>query len=96
MPQIKLYRSKRPEHYDDGGITVDHGEPWWKLRSKAQQPLMKTKNVLNYLSDMGSIADEFIERIRLIRQPDNEMKPDFIFQIYRWTLECNMFYKYLT
>ena len=27
-------------------------------------------------------------RIRRIRQPDNEMKPDFLNEMYRWALEC--------
>ena len=67
MPVVKLYRSKRRDHYDTGGVLVDDGEAWWNLRSKAQQPLMKAKNINNYISDLGSIADEFIDRLLKIK-----------------------------
>lgn len=49
---------------------------------------LKPKNIENYLSVLGQISDEFIDRIRLIRQENDEMKPDFINEMYRWALEC--------
>jgi cytochrome P450 len=41
---------------------LDNGEAWWRIRSKAQQPLLKTKNIRNYLPIVGQIADEFIDK----------------------------------
>ena len=38
------------------------GEQWWTVRAKAQQPLLKTKNIQNYMPILAQIADEFIER----------------------------------
>jgi hypothetical protein len=33
-------------------------------------------------------------RIRLIRQENNEMKPDFVNEMYRWALECKHSYRF--
>ncbi len=56
------YRAKRVENYATGGILVDNGEVWWRVRSKAQQPFLKTKNITNYVPILGKIGDEFIDR----------------------------------
>ena len=53
----------------------------------------KTNITTYYLPALGDIAEEFVDRIRLIRQANNEMKPDFINEMYRWALECiNLFF----
>ena len=110
---LKAYRAKRVEQFSSAGILPGNGEEWWNIRSKAQQPFLKTKNVNNYVNVLGQIAEEFIDRsliisiflnlncrfytsniwnnrIRLIRQENNEMKPDFLNDLYRWALECNL------
>nr|QST15056.1 CYP362A3 protein [Diaphanosoma celebensis] len=81
------HRQSRSEFLQSGGLLNDNGEKWWRVRSKAQQPLLKTKNIKNYLPTIGHIADEFIDRIRLIRLGNNEMKPDFTNELHRWALE---------
>jgi hypothetical protein len=84
-----LYRQKRVEHFTSNGILNGNGDDWWRIRSKAQQPFLKTSNIEYYLPALGDIAEEFIDRIRLIRSKDNnEMKPDFINEMYKWALEC--------
>lgn len=34
------------------------------------------------------IPEYYTIRIRLIRQENNEMHPDFVNEMYRWALEC--------
>ena len=90
---LKHYRKKRIEQFSAEGILIAKGDDWWRIRSKAQVPFLKTKNVEHYLPVLGDIAEEFVDRIRLIRQANNEMKPDFINEMYRWALECiNLFF----
>lgn len=84
---LKAYRAERIDQFTSAGILAGNGEPWWNIRSKAQQPFLKTKNVNNYVPVLGQIAQEFIDRIRLIRQENNEMNPDFVNEMYRWALE---------
>lgn len=59
---LKLYRKRRAQHFDNAGILLGNGSDWWRIRSKAQQPMLKTKNINNYLPVVGHIADEFVER----------------------------------
>ena len=59
---LDRYRRERVEYYSSSGLLVDKGEEWWNIRSKAQQPLMKTKNMNNYVPLLGSISDELIDR----------------------------------
>ena len=60
---LKVYRRKRVEHFTaSAGLLVGSGEPWWQIRSKVQQPLLKPKNMNNYLPVIGNISDEFVER----------------------------------
>ena len=85
---LKHYRIKRVERYTSNGLLPGNGEDWWRIRSKAQPVFLKPKNVASYLPVLGQISDEFIDRIRLIRQANDEMKPDFVNEMYRWALEC--------
>lgn len=59
---LGAYRAKRVEHFSTGGVLVDNGEFWWQIRSKAQQPFLKTKNFSKYLPVLGKISDEFVDR----------------------------------
>ena len=76
------------EQFESEGLINGNGQDWWSIRSKAQQPLLRNWNAEYYLPVLGNIAGELIERIRLIRQENNEMKPDFINEMYKWALEC--------
>lgn len=60
---LKAYREKRIEQFTSAGILAGNGESWWNVRSKAQQPFLKTKNVNNYIPVLGQIAQEFIDRL---------------------------------
>nr|QST15058.1 CYP362A5 protein [Diaphanosoma celebensis] len=84
---VRKYREERVEYYTSTGLLFAEGEDWWKLRSKVQQSLLKPQNIYNYLPAINDIGHEFIDRIRLIRQENNEMKPDFLNELYRWALE---------
>ena len=59
---VKVYRQKRVEYYTSNGILPGKGDDWWRIRSKAQQPFLKTKNIHHYLPVLADIADEFIDK----------------------------------
>jgi len=88
LQTMTKHRQQRIEYLKAGGLLIDNGDLWWRIRSKAQQPLLKTKNLKNYLPAIGQIADEFVDRIRLIRPDNNEMTSDFANEMHRWALEC--------
>ena len=64
---LKKYRAERVQQFVSDGILISSGESWWNLRSKAQQPFLKTNNVLGYMPVLGQIAEEFIERYSTFR-----------------------------
>ena len=76
------------EQFTSDGLINGNGEDWWHIRSKAQQPLLRDWNAEYHLSVLGNIASDFIDRIKSIRQENNEMKPDFVNEMYNWALEC--------
>ena len=58
LDALRLHRKKRSRSL---GL-FDHGEVWWKIRSIAQQPLMKPTNIYSYLPAINDIGEEFIDR----------------------------------
>ncbi len=62
LPTMTKHRQQRIEYLEAGGLLIDNGDPWWRIRSKAQQPLLKTKYMRNYVPAIGQIADEFVDR----------------------------------
>ena len=61
---LKQYRTERPHQFISTGILGGNGEDWWNTRSKAQQTLLKPKNVNNYIPVLSRISDDFIARFR--------------------------------
>ena len=70
--------------------TCRNGEDWYKIRSQAQQSMMKPKSALLYLQPMEEVAKEFVERMKLIRDSNGELPADFINELYKWGLECEV------
>uniref|UniRef100_W8B5W3 Cytochrome P450 CYP12A2 n=1 Tax=Ceratitis capitata TaxID=7213 RepID=W8B5W3_CERCA len=71
-----------------GGVIATNGEDWAKLRTAVNPVLMQPKNAILYLNTVLEINDEFLERIRHIRDPHTlEMPDDFHDDLNRLTLE---------
>lgn len=59
---LKYYRQKRNDQFTADGILIENGERWWRIRSKAQQSFLQSKNIEHYSPILGGIAEEFIDR----------------------------------
>uniref|UniRef100_A0A1I8NBI6 Cytochrome P450 n=1 Tax=Musca domestica TaxID=7370 RepID=A0A1I8NBI6_MUSDO len=67
---------------------ISHGEKWGNFRSTVNPVLMQPKNVRLYLNKMAQVNDEFMARIRQIRDPETlEVPASFQEEMNRWTLE---------
>ncbi|CAG0914444.1 unnamed protein product [Notodromas monacha] len=85
---LEHYRTKISKHnFPHAGVLIVNGEDWYRMRAKYQQRMMKPKSALKYLDVMQSVASDFIDRIRLIRDANNEAPEDFQNDLYRWALE---------
>ncbi|XP_061391251.1 cytochrome P450 CYP12A2-like [Musca vetustissima] len=70
------------------GLVAVHGEKWGSFRSAVNPVLLQPKNVRVYLHKMAQVNDEFIKRIRQIRDPETlEVPATFQEEMNRWTLE---------
>ncbi|XP_011205388.2 cytochrome P450 CYP12A2 [Bactrocera dorsalis] len=87
---LRYHRNKlRADFYGDvEGILATHGEQWSSFRTVVNPLLMQPKNIKIYLNKMAQVNQEFVERIRLIRDTKTlEMPDDFKENIQHWTLE---------
>ncbi|XP_014097072.1 cytochrome P450 CYP12A2 [Bactrocera oleae] len=70
------------------GLLTTTGEEWAKIRTAVNPVLMQPKNAKLYLNTLLEVNDEFLERIRHIRDPLTlEVPDDFQDDINRLTLE---------
>uniref|UniRef100_A0A0K8VA06 Putative cytochrome P450 12e1, mitochondrial n=1 Tax=Bactrocera latifrons TaxID=174628 RepID=A0A0K8VA06_BACLA len=70
------------------GLLTTTGEEWAKIRTAVNPVLMQPRNAKLYLNTLLEVNDEFLERIRHIRDPLTlEVPDDFLDDINRLTLE---------
>ncbi|XP_073820233.1 cytochrome P450 CYP12A2-like [Musca autumnalis] len=84
------HRSVHRKDFFEGveGLVAVHGEKWGNFRSIVNPVLMQPKNVRLYLNKMAQVNDEFMARIRKIRDPATlEVPATFQEEMNRWTLE---------
>ncbi|XP_071514365.1 probable cytochrome P450 49a1 [Panulirus ornatus] len=72
---------------NETGILTEHGEEWWRVRSRVQVHSMKPRTVAQYLLQMDRVAQEFIVRCAGQRNDNNELPEEFLQELYKWALE---------
>lgn len=78
----------RPDVYKGmTGLVAAQGEEWLKMRSAINPIMMQPKIVKFYIPGVDSVAQEFVERIKVIQEPNGEMPDDFYNEINQWALE---------
>ncbi|XP_046491941.1 cytochrome P450 CYP12A2-like [Neodiprion pinetum] len=89
METIKLYREQRHEVYKgESGLVSSQGEEWHRFRSKVNQHLMQPRTIRPHIGPINEVADDFIERIRSIRNFESlEMPATFNNEMNKWALE---------
>ncbi|PNF13667.1 hypothetical protein B7P43_G16772 [Cryptotermes secundus] len=70
-----------------GGVVVTQGETWQKFRSKVNPTMMQPKSTKLYVTPIDSVANDFLKRIRLIRDENLEMPDDFGNELCKWGFE---------
>lgn len=86
---FEYYRKNiRPDIFKKGsGLVSDQGESWAKLRTAANPIMMKPKVVKAYIPDIDTVAKDFINKIKTLRDDENEMPDDFQNELNKWSLE---------
>ncbi|KAH8243067.1 hypothetical protein KR032_004291 [Drosophila birchii] len=87
---LRYHREVYQKDFYEGviGIIPSQGKSWGDFRTTVNPVLMQPKNVRMYYKKMSLVNQEFVQRIREIRDPNTLEVPDnFIDTINRWTLE---------
>lgn len=61
---------------------------WQNTRTKVNPVMMAPKVVKQYVSGMGQVADDFVSRIRSIRDAKDEVPSDFANEMNKFALEA--------
>ncbi|XP_064091513.1 probable cytochrome P450 49a1 [Macrobrachium nipponense] len=91
MLSLKKARYNNPYFQKKGGIVVEDGKEWWRVRSKVQVPLMKPKNLCLYIEEMERISLDLIHKVSRHRDGKGEVTLDFLEELQKWALESVCF-----
>jgi len=65
-----------------------NGEEWYRLRSGVQRLMLDLQSVGTFLPLINPVADDFVQRIRVIRDRDTGIVESLYNEIAKWNLEC--------
>lgn len=81
-------RNVRPDVYKNiGGLVNDQGEAWGHMRSVVNPIMLKPKIVNAYIPAIDDVAKDFVEKIKRIRDENQEMPATFGTELNKWSLE---------
>lgn len=83
---MKSIRERNHEIYSSVGLAAGNGEDWLDLRRRSQKSMMRPQIMKTYLPQMNDISNDLIHRIRLLKQP-NQQVPKFMNELFKWALE---------
>ncbi|KAK7793314.1 hypothetical protein R5R35_011522 [Gryllus longicercus] len=69
------------------GTITSQGKEWQDFRSKVNQPLMQPRSARRYFAPIDEVAQDFIGRMRDLRDENMELPAGFINELYKWSLE---------
>ncbi|XP_048511072.1 probable cytochrome P450 49a1 isoform X2 [Athalia rosae] len=64
-----------------------HGESWYNFRSKVQQVMLQPRTAKLYVGAVQEASEAFVQRIKKVRDDDDETPDHFLNEIHKWSLE---------
>ncbi|CAD7077463.1 unnamed protein product [Hermetia illucens] len=88
LETVEHYRKKvRPDTFYSGGLGVEQGKEWAEFRTTVNPIMMQPKFVKLYIPQIDQFVDEFIIRMRKIRDSNiYELPENFEEEMDRWSL----------
>lgn len=78
-------KNLRPDVFKDmGGLLSEQGETWGKMRTIVNPIMLKPATANAYIPVIDTIAREFIDRIKTLRDDKQEMPANFGYELNKW------------
>ena len=82
-----LEQSDRKDLFTEtAGLVASHGEPWYEVRSKVQQDMMRPKSAMYYINDIEEISQQLVDLMTANVDSEGEVE-DIVKHIQCWSLE---------
>merc|ERR1712110_914656 len=85
---IVHYRQKlrKDIFHQTAGLLGSHGEPWYDVRSKVQQDMLRPKSAMSYITHIENISSDFLDLVHDSLDEKNEV-PDLLDLVNMFALE---------
>ncbi|CAB3359766.1 Hypothetical predicted protein [Cloeon dipterum] len=89
MPSLHNYKHVLRKDFfgDTPGVIGVHGQKWHDFRVQVQQVVLQPAVARQYISPLNDIANDFMDRIDLLRDSNSELPGAFLGELYKWALE---------
>ncbi|KAL0278225.1 UNVERIFIED_CONTAM: hypothetical protein PYX00_000103 [Menopon gallinae] len=80
-------KNMRSDLFKWRSLAVAQGKEWYEMRSSVNPVMMQPRRTKMYVEPIVTIAEEFIERMKKIRDDKMELPSDFANELNKWALE---------
>ncbi|XP_067001958.2 probable cytochrome P450 12a5, mitochondrial [Anabrus simplex] len=86
---ILKYRHEMRADFFKGveGVKSTQGKQWHDFRSSVNPAMMQPRNTKLYVGPIDSVAKEFIQRMKDLRNKNGQLPDDFMDYFFRWAFE---------
>ncbi|KAM3965961.1 putative cytochrome P450 49a1-like [Aphomia sociella] len=92
MPSLNYYKHKLRKDFfgaeeNCAGVIAVHGDAWSAFRTKVSRVALSAGAAAQYTVPVAQVADAFVNRIREIRNEQQETPDNFLNEVHKWSLE---------
>ncbi|KAF4526692.1 hypothetical protein B566_EDAN010122 [Ephemera danica] len=89
LDSMQYYRSHVRADFFKGnqGLANENGEKWHQARTIVNQPMMQPRVAKQYVPKIDQVAIDFVQRMKELRNEQNELPADFKNELHKWALE---------
>ncbi|XP_071446339.1 probable cytochrome P450 49a1 [Hetaerina americana] len=86
---LSYYRNVTRKDYFGGasGVITEDGPKWLETRRKVNPPLMQPRISNRYIAPIADVAQDFVDRMRTLRDHKDELPAEFHNELFKWSLE---------